>query len=258
MPNGYEGWGALGEVLAGGGGTAGAYEKQHQLVSNTKRAMEQASRARSLAIIDAGRVDNRGKLTPELMVRVQAGDPAAIAEASAYTLGSNSTVNLGQLGKYQQPHYGEASNIQYQALLGDEPDAALANRAGAYLGNKEYQPIRAEGGAYINDGATLGDLDMVPTLPTLNSMQRTEASIAQGERRTDAAVAKSNRAPAARGGGGRSGDGAISTSKSEGAELARARNAIQQGADPATVAKMLRSRGFPALAKKIYSGGAAE
>ena len=52
--------------------------------------------------------------------------------------------------------------------------------------------------------------------------------------------------------------GAISTAKSEGAELARARNAIQQGADPATVAKMLRSRGFPALAKKIYSGGAAE
>lgn len=191
---GYSGWGALGEVLAGGGGTAGAYEKQLGLAYDTQRkghsrdkAMEDAAFARNINIA-------RALLTPEKMVNV--GYSPEMAELGTTLMQGNKTMNLGQLGSVlQRPGADIALSLAEEAMLGDEPDAAAYNRATALAAGKEYQPIRAEGGAYINDGATLGDLDMVPTLPTLNSMQRTEASIAQGERRTDASVRKSDRNP---------------------------------------------------------------
>lgn len=242
----YKGGAILGEAIFGGG-TPGAYEKQVRSVAQSESAVQQARRARSLALIDAARQEARSKISADLLGRAMAGDLAAQSELGASVLGGNQTMSLGQLGKFQQPRFGEASNIRADALgLGEEPvDVPLANRAGAYLSGKDYQPIRAEGGAYIADGATLGDLDMVPTLPTLNTMQRTEASIAQGQQRTNAAVAKSGRTSA---GAGRP----ATTAQNEARELAQAREAVAQGADPIAVANTLKARGFANLASKIY------
>jgi len=247
MPQpGYRGWGELGEVLAGGGGTPGAYEKQLGLAYDTQRkghsrdkAMEDAAFARNINIARASGLLEKLKgvgYSPEV---------AALGET---LLQGNKTMNLGQLGSVlQRPGADIAISLGEEAMLGDEPDAATYNRMAALAAGKPYQPIRAEGGAYINDGATLGDLDMVPTLPTLTGQMRAEAAIGQGQQRTSAAVAKSERAPASRSGG--------KAGNPEAVELERARAAVQSGADPGKVADLLRKRGFPRLAKKIYAPG---
>lgn len=174
----FKGGAILGDGLFGGP-TPGEYEKQIRRVGEAESAVQQARRDRSLALIDAARQDARGKINPALLQRVMAGDLAAQAELGSSVLGSNQTIDMGQLGKYAQPHYGEAANIQFQSLLGDTPDAAKANRAAAYISGDAYQPIREEGGAYIADGATLGDLDsMVPTLGTASSVATDRAQAA--------------------------------------------------------------------------------
>lgn len=243
---GFEGWGALGEAVAGGIGTPGAYESGLKEGYSAEKAMQDARRARSLAIIDAGRADSRAGITRELVMAAMNGDLEAQATLGAGILGGNQTMNMGQLGKFQQPHYGKNANIAQEALLGDTPDAGLHNRANALINRKEYQPVRVAGGAYMEDGVTLGELDMVPTLPTLSRMQRDEAITSQRQQRANAAVAKSNRAPAARAGA------AGKAQKPDDVELQNARAAVQAGADPAAVADEMRRRGFPALAKKIY------
>lgn len=171
-----------------GGGAPGTYEKQVRAVGQAETAIQQARRARSQALIDAARLDARQAITADLVQRAMAGDLAAQGELGASTLGSNSTVSLTQLGDFQQPRFGEVSNIRADALgLGEDPvDIPLANRAGAFLSGKDYQPIRAEGGAYVADGATLGDLDVVPTPSTLSMIEARERSADRADRRATA------------------------------------------------------------------------
>lgn len=249
MPQpGYEGFAALGEMLGGKIGKPGVYEDTLKKAYSTEEQLQQARRARALALIDSGRLESRQAVTPELLQRALGGDIGAQAELGAGVLGGNQTMNLGQLGEYQRPHYGQNLNAAQEAL--GSGDVAGYNRFNAAAEGKSYQPIRELGGAYIADGVALDDIDMVPTLGTLSRMERDEAAIAQGQQRANAAVAKAGRAPASGGGGKKP-----STSANEAGELANARAAIQAGADPAQVAELLRSRGFPALAKKVYSTG---
>lgn len=234
----YKGGAKLGAALFGDG--SGAYDKQVRAAALGESAIEQARRNRSLALIDAARLNARQNLTADLISRAQAGDTMAQGELGAAALGSNSTVNLGQLGDYQQPHFGEASNIAFDALgLGEEPaDISLANRARAYIKQAEYQPIRAEGGAYIADGTTLGDdFHVIPTPTSLATIQAKEAASARADRKAAQPRATKSAKPLS----------------GEALELSNARAAIQAGADPAAVAEMLSGRGYPALAKKVYT-----
>lgn len=166
------------------------YQKEVRQIAQGETAIQQARRARSQALIDAARVDARKAVTADLLARANAGDLGAQAELGASVLGSNTTMSLGQLGEYQQPRFGEVSNIRADALgLGEDPvDIPLANRAGAYLSGKDYQPIRAEGGAYVADGATLGDLDVVPTPSTLSMIESREATTRRADARAERAA----------------------------------------------------------------------
>ena len=245
--SGFEGFAELGEAVTGGLGTPGAFEGGLKEGFTLEKAMQDARRARSLATIDATRADSRAGITQELVMAAMNGDLEAQAALGAGILGGNQTMNLNQLGKFQLPGFGQAVNIQREALLGDTPDANLANRARAFIEGKEFQPVIVGGGAFRENGVTLGELDMIPTLPTLSRMQRDEALTSQGQQRTNAAVAKSNRAPAARNGGAAK---PPTTAQSEAEILAQARAAIPAKGKEAVI-KMLQDRGFSKVAEKL-------
>lgn len=247
---GYEGYAALGELLGGGIGKPGVYEDTLKKAYSTDEQLQQARRARSQAMIDAGRLESRNSVTTELLQAALGGDINAQAALGASVLGSNQTMSLGQLGDYQRPHYGQNVNAAQEAL--GSGDIGTYNKFNAAAEGKSYQPTMVLGGAYMADGAdVLGGDSYVPTLPTMTGQMRAESAVSQGQQRTDAAVAKSGRIPSSGGGGGK----APTAASAENAELARARAAVQSGADPGQVADMLRKRGFPTLAKKIYAPG---
>lgn len=160
----YKGGQILGEGLFGQG-APGEYEKQIRRVGEAESAIQQARRDRSLALIDAARQEARGRITAERFQQAMAGDLGAQAELATSILGGNATMDLGQVGNFARPFYGQNTNAAQEALtLGDIP---TYNKMTAASAGKDYQPVRELGGAYIADGATLGDLDdMVPTLGT--------------------------------------------------------------------------------------------
>jgi len=238
-----DGFNALGRELGsaiGGGGDTATYDKTLRGAYQTEDALQQARRARSLALIDAARNTARGGITPDLVGRALGGDVGAQAELGAAALGSNQTVNLGQLGKYQQPHYGEAQNIRFEGLLGDTPDVAEANRATAFVEGKDYQPTRVLGGAYVPDAMTIDAVDAVPTPQTL-------ANIESIERRADASVRRADRAPAR----AERPDKPPTTAQAEADVLRQARAAIAAGADPAAVKARMKKSGYTKLADKL-------
>lgn len=233
----YKGGAVLGEAIFGSG-SPDAYEKQIRSVAQSESAVQQARRARSLALIDAARQEARSKINADLLGRAMAGDLAAQSELGASVLGGNQTMDINHLRQFGRPHYGQNVNAAQEALtLGDIP---TYNKFTAAAAGDPYQPVRQLGGAYIPDGTTLGDIEMVPT-------PATAASISQGQQRTNAAVAKAGRAPAGRT------NKPPTTAQAEAVELANARAAVAQGADPAAVAGALRARGFPNLASKIHA-----
>lgn len=234
-----DGFRALGEVL-GGARDQSVYDQALKGAYQTEGALQQARRQRALALIDASRADARSAVTTDLVGRALSGDVAAQAELGAQVLGSNQTMNLGQLGKFQQPHYGEAQNIRFEGLLGDTPDVARANRATAFVEGEDYQPTRVLGGAFVPDAMGIDDIHAVPTPQTLANIQATE-------RRADAAVARANRPPAPRSNPGRP----PTSAQVEDAVLAQARDAIARGASKDAVKARLQQRGYSKLAGKL-------
>jgi len=230
----------LGSALGGGSGDTATYDKTLRGAYQTDSALQQARRNRSLALIDAARNSARGNITSDLVGRAMAGDLGAQAELGAAALSSNQTVNLGQLGKFQQPHYGEAQNIRFEGLLGDTPNVAEANRATAFVEGEDYQPTRVLGGAFVPDAMTIDSVDAVPTPQTLANIEATE-------RRADAAVARANRPAAAHTTSGKP----PTTAQVEAEVLAQARDAIARGADPAAVKARMQARGYSKLAGKL-------
>ncbi len=268
---GYSGWGELGEILAGGGGTPGAYEKQLGVAYDTQKkgysrdeAMEKAAFERNLNIA-------RGAGLVEKLQSVLGDEQGGLV---AQILQGNRTMDLGQVDGYSRPGYLDAANIVARGTLGDPapvvgtgealgedemyarslgaevpeleaiPDIPAVNRARALMAEKDYQPTRVLGGAFVPDGMTVDNFEAVPTPEVLS---RIEKNATLG----DAATIRANRAPAS----GAKGAKAATTASAEASELAKARAAVQSGADPGQVADLLRRRGFPGLAKKIYSPG---
>lgn len=171
----YKAGAILGDAI-GTRGAPGVYEEQVRRVGQAESAMqgafratEEARRARSLALIDAARLASRQNVTADRFQRAMSGDPVAQAELNVGILGSNTHMTLGDVGNFARPFYGQNTNAAQEALtLGDIP---TYNKMTAAAAGKDYQPVRELGGAYIADGATLGDLgDMVPTLGTQSRM----------------------------------------------------------------------------------------
>lgn len=241
MPTGYEGYGALGEMLAGGGGDPGVYDKTLRDAYATDRGLQMARRARAQALIDMDRATARQGITAAALGELgHSPQAAALGEA---ILRSATTPNINSLGDYQRPGYDVAADIARTSILGDDSvDPEAYNRANAFMEGKAYEPVRSLGGAFVPSGVALGDEEFVaiPTPTTAENIAATQARVAQGQQRTDASVAKAGREKPP------SNDDAL---------LEQARGAIAAGADAAAVAARLRQRGYPQLAKKVHEGG---
>lgn len=240
MADPYQAGATLGEALFGD--RQATYQGELRKAAQGHDALEQARRSRALALIAETQNQQRSGITPELLGRALGGDVGAQAELGARTLGSNQTINLSQLGQFETPHFGEATNTRFDALgLGEEPqDIALANRATAFTQGEDYQPTRVLGGAYVPDAATLGGDEPFTVVPT----PATAAQIDATQRRADAAVDRSNRAPAPR-------TKPPTAASDENAVLAEARAALAKGADKAKVQARLRERGYSKLAGRL-------
>lgn len=235
------GWGKLGEMLGGGdaGGQEKAYIDQMNRVvgmqGNTYRrdaAMEDATFKRKINI---ARAAGLGPVLEKIGVSTES---AGVANQIAQM---NRSFGASTLGDFAVPGYDEAMDSSRQAMAaGDIP---AYNQFNAQAQGKSYQPVRVAGGAYIEDGVGLGDLDMVPTLPTMTAQQASETRLAQGQQRTDAYVDKSKRAPAARGG----------KAGSDAEVIAQARSRIGPNRSAQDVAEYLTSKGYgPSVTDKIY------
>lgn len=235
MADPYQAGATLGEALFGD--QTATYQGELRKAAQGHDALEQARRNRALRLIDEARQTQRAGITGELVQAALGGDLGAQAELGARTLGSNQTVDLAHLRDFGQPHYGEAQNIRYEGLLGDDPDIGRANRATAFVEDKPYQPIRELGGAYIADAATLGDLDAIPTPSTLSQIEAREAA-------TQIAREKASRPPAAR-------VKPPTAASAENDVLAQARTAIANGADKEAVKARLRDKGYSKLAGRL-------
>jgi len=274
MADPYSGFRALGEALGGKIGTPGVYEDTLKKTYSTEEQLQQARRARSLAMIDDERLKNRQAITGEALGTL--GFSPEAQGVLANILGSNSTIDMKKLGEFQRPGYDVAAKIAQSALLGtpavpvpvdaDEtamyahslgtsptlpsaPDAATYNRARAYMEGKDYQPIRVVGGNMMADGATLGDADLIPLPQTLAGIQAVEARTQQGQERTAAAIAKSNRPPAPR--SSSSAGKPPTAAAAEASVLAEARAAISAGAPIGAVKARLKERGYSKLAGRL-------
>ena len=237
---GYEGFAALGDMLAGGQSRR-AEAKRGQYVGEASDAafkFNRASEERAKAII-AGMQQSSREGLPAALGGVYT-DPKEAALATA-VLGSNSTIDMDQLGHFQKPGYTALAAEQQDALA--KGDFKRMNAVTSVLGDDQFEPVIVKGGSFIENGATLGDLDAIPTPESLSRIEQNEA---QGK----AALIRANKPPAQR---------AASTHRPTATSeerdiLEQARQRIAQGADPAKVANYLRGKGYPGVAKKIYGG----
>lgn len=237
MADGYSRAGdALGTLLGGGAQTKGVYEKTLKQAYDVEQALQDARRARSLAIIEAGRETSRAAVTPDLLQAALGGDITAQATLGASVLGGNHTMNLGQLGEYQRPHYGQNVNLAQDAL--EAGRIADYNKFNAAAAGKSYQPVQVLGGAYVPDGMTIDTIDAVPTPEVLSRIEKNEVL-------GQAAMTRANRAPAPKA------PKPPSTASMEADVLAQARAAIAQGASKEAVKARLIDRGYSKLAAKL-------
>lgn len=237
---GYEGYAAIGDILGGGA--------QHRADANANRYLgdaastaykwNEAAKSRSDAIIRASQLTSRQAL-PGALGGIYT-DPKEAALANA-VLGSNDTINMGQLGDFQTP--GHAALVQEQQDALGKGDFKRMNAVTAVLGDKQFEPVIAKGGAYIENGATLGDLDAIPTPEAAERINAIQAHTQQGQQRTDAAVRHSDRAPASH-----ASTHHASVTEDETAILEQARAAIAKGADKGAVKKRLEDRGYSKVA----------
>lgn len=253
MPNPYATAGAkLGQLLLGGNKASQekAYQEGLQRGYTIDRAMQEAGTARSKRLIAEQQVSSREALAntaPGEDLFVDMGySPEHARFARAFALSQNEP-DLRPLGDVQRPGAREAIELA-KGVLGDDVDGetiVAANRAQQYLAGKQFDPVTQEGGVLRNVGFALGEPGF-----QVQSTPEAAARIAQGNQRVDIAQQKANRGPAPRGGAGGK---PPSSSQVESQVLADARARIAKGADPARVAAYLTSKGYPGVAKKIYT-----
>lgn len=223
---------ALGQLLFGQADPKAGLAEQGQVYKNTS-ALEQAriDRAKRMAyeaLPDAIRDD------PELGKRAVLNQAMATINPNLSIL-AEGNMKLGDL-----------------AIAGQRSDAMDAgetpryNQLTALQTDKPYQPIRVVGGNMMADGVQLGDESVVPLPQTLANIERSEALTNQGQQRTNAAVDKKRH--------GSQGGNKPTTASEEAEVLRQARERIKTPEDAKRVAEYLRAKGYPGVAKKIYSG----
>jgi len=171
---------ALGDLIAGGPGERGEKVYVDQLRKNfdAADAMWQARDRRARAIAREG---IRGSVD-------KAGYAPNIAPLVGDILTTSDSPNIRNLGDFANPADMAIEEERRKAM--EAGDIPRYNRLTAVATDKAYQPARVVGGNVLPDGVGLGDsLDMVP-------LPQTQARIDDGRARTEAAVAKTNRAPA--------------------------------------------------------------
>lgn len=212
-----------------------------------QRAMEDAARARNLRLITDNRVASREKL-PAALGAVYT-DPAQLALAEA-VLGSNESINLGNLGKFQNPAAREAFQAA-AGLLGDElgtEEVALANRAQDLLAGRTHQPTVIQAGTVRPSGYVLGD----EALGGIEVTPQAAAQIASSAGRLAIAQRRAAEGAGGRGGGGGKPAKAPTAAQVDADVLAEARRAVAAGADIAKVRARLVERGYPKVADALY------
>lgn len=233
---GYEGFAALGDMLLGGADAraadnANTYRKQ---AFNAADAFWEAKQRRARALIDEARLGARTTgLTPDALAA--AGYDPKMVPVLAGVLGAAETPDMRRLGDFADPADQLLDKERREAL--EAGDVPRYNRVTALQQDKDYQPVRTLGGAYIADGVNLGDLDAVPTPESLSRIEENEAQ-------ARAALIRANKPPAARA-------SKPSATSAEADVLAQARAAIGQGAPKAAVQQRLRERGYSKLADRL-------
>ena len=235
----YKAGAALGDALLGSSDERTYYD-QLKRVYNADEAMSEASIRRSQAIARAA----LGDATRNMMK--SRGFSDADAEYTAVTHGMatgqpilrHATQGLGDLSDMELDRH-----IQAKMETGDYRGA---NQLTAVKKDEFYEPVRLVNGNLIPSGVGLGDegFEMIPLPQTL-------ATIEQKEQLGNAAMVRANKPPS--GGGGRGGK-----PNPEDDVLAQARERIAGGADPASVATYLVRRGYPGVAKRIYTAPKAK
>lgn len=151
MPNG---WRALGEMVSGRIGTPGVYEDALRGQYDTERALQQARRERSLAMIDGVRAEQYQGI-PTM------GADLGISDAEARLLaagGGNAQQMLGGLGAARQQGFRQAA--AESAALGD------VQGANAQLFGVANGPVQVTGisdGVAYNRLAAPGEADLTVT-----------------------------------------------------------------------------------------------
>lgn len=231
MADPYRGGVALGEILFGGADPKAGLAEQGQVYKNAS-ALEQAriDRAKRMAydaLPDAIRDD------PELGKRAALNQAFATINPNLSIL-AEGNIKLGDLAVQGQ---------RSEAI--DDGQIPRYNQLTALQSDKPYEPVRVASGNMMPSGVALGDeaFQMMPLPQTLATIEQKEASIQQGQQRTNAAVDKARRSPQ----GGKK----PSTASNEADVLAEARAAIAAGASVAKVRARLKERGYSKLAGKL-------
>lgn len=221
------------------GDQQGAYDEQLGTEYKNQRALQDARRAQSLALIDADRLSARQAVTPEAMQTLGYSEPAS--QFLPNILRANTTLDLDQLGKFQRPGYDVMADRATQAVLGD--DFPTYNASNAFMEGKTYEPTRVLGGAYVPSGVEVGSEDFV-AVPTPEAAERIDAT----QRKTAAYESKQARGPAPK---APKPDKPPSASQQESAVLQQARAAIAAGASVESVKQRLKDRGYGKLAGRL-------
>lgn len=120
--------------------------------AQTQNAMQEARINRAKALIEEQRAAERAK--GHATIAGVYKDPAQAALADMVLLG-NENINLGNLGKYQNPNYlpaqtQAATDMNAGNFAGYDQQTALAT-------GKPYEPVRVVDGTMLPSGVALGD-----------------------------------------------------------------------------------------------------
>jgi hypothetical protein len=222
---------ALGQLLFGRADPKAGLAEEGQVYKNAS-ALEQA------------RIDRAKRMAYDALPEAIGGDPelgkrAALNQALATINPNLSVLAEGSLKLGDLAVQGQRS----EAI--DANQIPRYNQLTALQNEKPYEPVRVASGNMMPSGVALGDeaFQVMPLPQTLATIEQKEASIQQGQQRTNAAVDKAKRGPQ----GGKK----PSTGSDEAAVLADARAAIAAGAPVAKVRARLKERGYSKLAGKL-------
>lgn len=184
MPTGYEGWGKLGDMIAGGPGDRAEANRSKYMGEASDAAFKynRAAKERSDALIRAANLSHFEEL-PGAVAGVYK-DPAQAALNLAI-LGSAATPNANNLGKFQTPGYTALVAEQQDALA--KGDYKRMNAVGAVLGGKSFEPVRVAQGNLMPSGVPMDDPGFV-----VQPLPQTAAGIEQKHILGNAATTRAN------------------------------------------------------------------